>query len=228
MSKRWHSFISQIQQWLSPGPRSRRQPEDWRTDMSSGKVLIAGLGNPGREYRENRHNIGFMAVEALARTHHIDLGRVQQKAVTGSGRIAGRPVLLAKPQKFMNRSGDVIGSLAAYYKIDPDAVLVIYDDLDLALGTLRLREQGGSGGHNGMKSIIQHLGQDFPRLRLGIGRPPGRMDPAAYVLQDFGSEEKVVVEAMLEQAVQAVESCLREGIDVAMTRFNGPALEDTD
>lgn len=217
-------FLSRMQQWLVAGRRPWGQTEDWQADMSNGKVLIAGLGNPGREYRGNRHNVGFMAVEQLARAHRIDLGRVQQKAVTGSGRIADRPVLLAKPQTFMNRSGDVIGPLAAYYKIDPADVLVIYDDLDLELGVLRLREQGGSGGHNGMKSIIQHLGNGFPRLRLGIGRPPGRMDPAAYVLQDFGSEEKVAVEAMLEQAVRAVESFLGEGIEVAMTRFNGPAF----
>lgn len=219
-------FLSRMQQLLAPGRRSRGQPEDWQADMSNGKVLIAGLGNPGREYRGNRHNVGFMAVERLAHAYRIELERVQQKAVTGSGRIAGRPVLLAKPQKFMNRSGDVVGPLAAYYKIDPADVLVIYDDLDLELGVLRLREQGGSGGHNGMKSIIQHLGNDFPRLRLGIGRPPGRMDPAAYVLQDFGADEEVVVEAMLEQAVRAVKTFLAEGLDVAMTRFNGPALTE--
>lgn len=203
-----------------------KQTEDWHTDMSNGKVLIAGLGNPGRNYRRNRHNIGFMAVERLAEAHRIDLGRVQQKAVTGSGRIAGRPVLLAKPQQYMNRSGDVIGPLAAYYKIEPAGVLVIYDDIDLDLGVLRLREKGGSGGHNGMKSIIQHLGNDFPRLRLGVGRPPGRMDPAAYVLQDFGEEEAIVVAEMLQQAVRAVETWLREGLDEAMTRFNGPVVEE--
>jgi PTH1 family peptidyl-tRNA hydrolase len=215
-----------ISKWVPGLHRKTEQMEDWQSDMSNGKVLIAGLGNPGRAYRSNRHNIGFMAVDRLAETHGIDVGRVQQKAVTGTGRMAGRPVLLAKPQKFMNRSGDVIGPLAAYYKIEPADVLVIYDDIDLDLGVLRLREKGGSGGHNGMKSIIQHLGNDFPRLRLGVGRPPGRMDPAAYVLQDFGAEELPVVGEMLDQAVRAVETCLREGLDVAMTRFNGPVLDE--
>ena len=206
--------------------RWAQQTEDWHDDMSNGKVLIAGLGNPGRKYRGNRHNIGFMAVDRLGQAFNIDLGRIQQKAVTGSGRIAGRPVLLAKPQLYMNRSGDVVGPLAAYYKIEPADVLVIYDDLDLDLGMLRLREKGGSGGHNGMKSIIRHLGTDFPRMRLGIGRPPGRMDPAAYVLQDFGEEEEVVVAELLDQAVRAAETWLRDGLDVAMTRFNGQVQEE--
>lgn len=217
--------VSEMAVWLRRFISTRKQTEDWQTDMSNGKILIAGLGNPGRSYRGNRHNIGFMAVDLLAQTHHVDLGRVQQKAVTGSGHIAGRSVLLAKPQQYMNRSGDVVGPLAAYYKIEPADVLVIYDDIDLELGVLRLREKGGSGGHNGMKSIIQHLGNDFPRLRLGVGRPPGRMDPAAYVLQDFGEEESQVVTEMLDQAVHAVETWLREGLDVAMTRFNGPVLD---
>jgi PTH1 family peptidyl-tRNA hydrolase len=219
-------FVAKLQRILALDRASRAKPEDWHEDMSDGKVLIAGLGNPSRAYRGNRHNIGFMALDRLARAHRIELSRIQNKAMTGSGRIAGRSVLLAKPQTFMNKSGDALGPLANYYKIEPADVLVIYDDLDLDLGTLRLREQGGAGGHNGMRSTIQHLGQDFPRLRLGIGRPPGRMDPAAYVLQDFGEDEEPLVEAMLEQAVRAVESFLREGIDIAMTRFNGSALPD--
>jgi PTH1 family peptidyl-tRNA hydrolase len=197
--------------------------------MSSGtgaKRLIVGLGNPGRKYQENRHNIGFMAINRLAEKHHIDLSRTQNKAIVGSGQIDGHAVILAKPQTFMNKSGNAVGPLANYYKIDPSAVLVVYDELDLPLGTLRLRETGGSGGHNGMKSIIQHLGNDFPRLRLGIGRPPGRMPPAAYVLQDFGSDEQAVVDELLDHAVQAIETFLAEGIDLAMTRHNGSVVEN--
>src|SRR5690606_39325059 len=113
---------------------------------------------------------------------------------------------------------------AAYYRIAPENILVIYDELDLPLGTLRLREQGGTGGHNGMKSLVNHLGQGFPRLRLGIGRPVGRMDPAAYVLQDFSDDEKAVVREILQEAQQAVETFLREGIEMAMTRHNGSVL----
>ena len=126
----------------------------------------------------------------------------------------------------MTASGDAVGPLAKYYKIEPSAILVVYDELDLPLGTLRLREAGGSGGHNGMKSIIQHLGNDFPRLRLGIGRPPGRMPPAAYVLQDFSAGERPIVDDLLDNAVQAIETFLAEGIDLAMTRHNGPVVEN--
>lgn len=190
-----------------------------------GRVLIAGLGNPGRKHRENRHNIGFMAVDQLADAFHISLSRTQNKAVVGSGHIAGKPVIMAKPQTYMNRSGDSLGPLAAYYRIEPRRLLVIYDDLDLPLGTLRLREGGGSGGHNGMKSIIQHVGNDFPRLRLGIGRPPGRMPPAAYVLQDFGDDEIAIVREVLGYVKEAVETYLAEGIEVAMSRHNGPVIE---
>jgi PTH1 family peptidyl-tRNA hydrolase len=203
-----------------------RKMSDDATNETAGKTLVVGLGNSGREYRRNRHNVGFMVVDRLAEAYGVSLGRVQQKAITGSGTIAGRPVILVKPQTYMNKSGAAVGPLARYYKIDPAHVLVIYDELDLPLGTLRLREQGGAGGHNGMKSIIQQLGNDFPRLRLGIGRPAGRMPPAAYVLQDFGPDEQPVVAEMLDEAVRAVVTFLREGIDMAMSRHNGPVVEN--
>lgn len=185
------------------------------------KYLIAGLGNPGRSHKGNRHNIGFMVVDRLAEKYDIRLGRVQLKAIIGEGRIRERPVILAKPQTYMNLSGDAVGPLAKYYKVPLCNVLVIYDEIDLPFGTLRLRSKGGSGGHNGMKSIIQHLGQDFPRLRLGIGRPSGRMPPAAYVLQDFGKDEAPVLRELMDSAVATVETYLDEDIDLAMTRHNG-------
>jgi peptidyl-tRNA hydrolase, PTH1 family len=190
---------------------------------STEKYLIAGLGNPGLRHKANRHNVGFMLLDRLAATAGISLARVQQRAVVGDGRFAGHPVILAKPQTYMNLSGDAVGPLVHYYKIPLANVLVVYDELDLPLGTLRLREKGGAGGHNGMRSIIYHLGQDFPRLRLGIDRPPGRMNPAAYVLQDFSGDERPIVDEMLNQAVQAVETYLQEGIQLAMSRYNGPA-----
>jgi len=205
---------------------SRQKRDGEERDITDGKVLIAGLGNPGRKYQKNRHNVGFMAVERLGDAHGISLGRVEQRAVVGSGHLAGRSVILAKPQLYMNKSGDAIGPLVNYYRIDPGDVLVIYDDLDLPLGTLRLREEGGAGGHNGMKSIIQQLGNGFPRLRLGIGRPPGRMPPAAYVLQDFGDEEWPIVEQVLDRAVDAVDVFLRDGVELAMSRFNGSVVEN--
>jgi PTH1 family peptidyl-tRNA hydrolase len=189
-------------------------------DSTNQKYLIAGLGNPGREFKGNRHNIGFMVVDRLAEKYGIRLGRVQQKAITGEGRIKERPVILMKPQTFMNRSGDSVGPLANYYKVPLENVLVIYDEIDLPFGTLRLRSKGGSGGHNGMKSVIQHLGQDFPRMRLGVGRPSGRMPPAAHVLRDFDKDEQLVLLELLDQAVETVETFLVENVDLAMTRHN--------
>ena len=147
---------------------------------------------------------------------------MQSKAIVGNGRLADRPVILAKPQTFMNLSGEAVGALANYYRVPPAAILVIYDELDIPFGVIRLREKGGAGGHNGMRSLIQHLGNDFPRLRLGIGRPPGRMDPAAFVLQDFGRDELPLVSEMLTTAVEAIELFVRDGIQLAMSRYNGP------
>jgi PTH1 family peptidyl-tRNA hydrolase len=191
------------------------------------RCLIVGLGNPGRKYAGNRHNIGHMAVDALARRHGWSLNRSKFSAVFTEERVAGVPVVAVKPLTFMNNSGVAVGQLARFFKVPAERVLIIYDELDLPLGTLRLRQAGGSGGHNGMKSVIQHLGNAFPRLRLGIGRPPGQMPPAAFVLQDFGRSETTLIEVMLQEAVDAVETFVTEGIDRAMSRHNGPVSLDT-
>ncbi|MBK8988930.1 MAG: aminoacyl-tRNA hydrolase [Chloroflexi bacterium] len=201
---------------------SRVRPDvDELTDVNEERFLIVGLGNPGRRYEKNRHNVGFMAVDKLAGLHGIALGKVQNKALTGNGRIAEHPVILAKPQTYMNDSGSAVGPLANFYKVPAANVLVVYDELDLPLGTVRLREKGGAGGHNGMKSIINHLGQEFPRLRLGIGRPPGQMPPAAYVLQDFGPTDLPLVAEILDEAAKAAYTYVTEGIQLAMSRHNG-------
>jgi PTH1 family peptidyl-tRNA hydrolase len=183
--------------------------------------LIVGLGNPGRKYRRNRHNIGFMVADRLAESTGISLSRVQNRTILGSGLVAGRPVTIAKPQTYMNLSGEAVQALVRFYQIALEDLLVIYDELDLPFGVLRLRSKGGAGGHNGMRSIIQHLGQEFPRLRIGIGRPPGQLPPADYVLQDFGRDETQTLAELVDGAVRAVESFLVEGIDLAMTRHNG-------
>ena len=188
--------------------------------------LIAGLGNPGRKYTHNRHNIGFMAIDRLAAAYHISLGKVQNKALVGNGRIATQSVILAKPQTFMNLVGDAVGPLANYYRIPPEQILIVYDELDLPFGSLRLRPGGGAGGHNGMRSLINHLGPDFPRLRLGIGRPPGQMPAAAYVLQDFGRDEQPLLNDILDEASRAILTFLQEGIDMAMSRHNGSVISD--
>lgn len=186
----------------------------------NGRFMVVGLGNPGREHSANRHNIGFMTVDRFAEKQGIDLSRVQQRAITGSGRIGEQAVIFAKPQTYMNRSGEAVGGLARFYKLEPQQILVVYDELDLPFGSLRLRKQGGSGGHNGMKSVIQHIGNDFPRLRLGIGRPPGRMEPADYVLQDFKKPELPILAMLLDDACAAIESFISDGVELAMTWHN--------
>ncbi len=192
------------------------------TETLQESYLIAGLGNPGREYRENRHNIGFMVVDALSRELAIPINRVQARALVGSGIALGQRVILAKPQTYMNLSGQAVGTLVRYYKLSLGNILVIHDDLDLPLGTLRLRPKGSSGGQKGLGSTIDSLGsQDFPRLRLGIGRPPGRMEAADYVLENFSAAEKKVLAVVLERAVLAVHAFIEQGLDQAMTLYNG-------
>jgi PTH1 family peptidyl-tRNA hydrolase len=143
-------------------------------------ALIVGLGNPGSEYSDNRHNVGFMAADRWARAHALLFSKIQQRAIVAIGRSGERRVIIAKPQTYMNDSGRAVGALLRFYKIPVERLLVIFDDLDLPFGVIRLRADGGAGGHNGMRSIIQHLGgNQFARLRIGIGRPLGRMDPAA-------------------------------------------------
>ncbi len=189
--------------------------------------LIVGLGNPGREHRENRHNIGFMVVDAVSRDLGISINRVQAHALVGAGQALGNRVILAKPQTYMNLSGQAIGSLVRFYKLPMVQILVIHDDLDLPYGSMRLRGKGSSGGQKGIGSAIDHLGsQDFPRLRLGIGRPPGRMDPSAYVLEDFSAGDKKMLQMVLEKTILAVRMFIEKGLDQAMTAYNGVLPED--
>jgi len=195
----------------------------------SERFLVVGLGNPGREYEHTRHNVGFRCADALVRRHGIPWEpKKKSKATVADGLIAGQRAMIAKPQTFMNLSGSTVQGLAAFYQIPPDHILVVFDDLDLPPGTLRIRPKGGSGGHKGMTDIIRKLGtQDFPRIRFGIGRPPGRMDPAAFVLQRFGSDDEAVVEDGVQRVLAAVELWLAEGIDQAMNRYNGTPDEVT-
>ncbi len=183
--------------------------------------LIVGLGNPGPQYVANRHNVGFRCIELLSTAHDLVFDKQQKRARVALGTVCGQRVVLVRPQTFMNESGRAVAPLARFYKAPVNRLLVVYDDLDLPLGALRLRPEGGSGGHKGMRSVIEHLGgRDFPRLRIGIGRPPGRMDPAAYVLQDFLADEEPLLEETLERAVTAIETWLCEGIEAAMSRCN--------
>ncbi len=188
---------------------------------TSTQFLIAGLGNPGRQYQSNRHNIGFMLLDRLAFQLETRFSRVEFRALTTKARLNSVGIYLAKPQTYMNLSGEAIATLVRYYKIPLNHLLVVYDDVDLPFGVLRLRPSGGSGGHKGMASIIEKLGsQDIPRLRLGIGRPPGRMEAAEYVLQDFSRSEMEQLPEFIERGIAAILTFIRFGIDAAMTRYN--------
>jgi PTH1 family peptidyl-tRNA hydrolase len=186
--------------------------------------LIVGLGNPGREYSETRHNIGFMLIDRLLVRLDGRMRRMQSKALVASVVRGDAKIILAKPQTFMNLSGQAVQGLVRFYKIPLDNLIIAHDDLDLPFGTLRIRPGGGAGGQKGIKSTIQHLGtQDFPRLRLGIGRPPGRMDAAAYVLQDFSKGDEQILSETLDRAVDAIDLFINHGLDKAMNQFNGQA-----
>lgn len=190
------------------------------------KYLIVGLGNPDREYRANRHNVGYQVLERLIERRGYSSMRRKHDAFIWEEILAGKSVILAKPTTYMNRSGRPVGALARFYKIPLDRILIIVDDLDLPTGTVRMRPSGGAAGQKGVRDIINHLGsQDFARLRVGIGRPPGRMDPAAYVLQDFGKDELPIMLEAYDRAIEAIETWLSDGIELAMSRYNGPAAE---
>lgn len=190
--------------------------------LNKENTLIVGLGNPGLAYRHNRHNVGFMVADALADKLEIPLKRVKFKAQIGNGKLEDIPIIIAKPLTFMNNSGEAVAPLVRYFKVPLERLLVIHDDMDLPLGTLRMRPSGGSAGHNGMLSIFDKLGTNaIPRLRVGIGRPPGRMDPADYVLQDFPRSEEELLSMVIAQACEAVLAFITTGLEKAMNTYNG-------
>ena len=190
--------------------------------LNKENTLIVGLGNPGLAYRHNRHNVGFMVADALADKLEIPLKRVKFKAQIGNGKLEDIPIIIAKPLTFMNNSGEAVAPLVRYFKVPLERLLVIHDDMDLPLGTLRMRPSGGSAGHNGMLSIFDKLGTNaIPRLRVGIGRPPGRMDPADYVLQDFSRSEEELLNMVITQACEAALAFITTGLEKAMNTYNG-------
>lgn len=184
--------------------------------------LLVGLGNPGERYSGTRHNLGFTCLDHLAQRHRLEFNRKRNQAQVAEGQIAGERVVLAKPQTFMNLSGQAVSGLRSWYKLDPaEALLVIYDDLDLPFGKLRLRQRGSAGTHNGMKSIVGQLGsQVFPRLRVGIGQPPPGWDTVNYVLSRFTAEETAALPDLYDRVAEAVEVMLREGLVAAMNKYN--------
>ena len=185
--------------------------------------IIAGLGNPTKEYEGTRHNIGFSVIDKLADEYNISMNEKKHKAICGKGMIEGEKVILLKPQTYMNLSGESVVDAVNFYKVDPEEdVIIIYDDIDLDVGKLRIRAKGSAGGHNGMKNIIAHLGtQVFPRIRVGVGAKPKDWDLADYVLGRFPKEELPEIEAGRETACEAGKIIVSQGTEAAMNRING-------
>lgn len=186
------------------------------------EFIIAGLGNPGREYEYSRHNAGFLCIDILCNKYDIKVDRLKYKALTGTAVINGHTCLVMRPQTYMNNSGESLREAADFYKIPPEKVIVIYDDIAISTGALRIRRKGSAGGHNGIKSIIAHLGSDnFPRLKLGVGE---RKDPDSdlkdHVLGKFSKEDLTVMRTTMEKAVDAIPFILDGDIDGAMNRYN--------
>ena len=183
--------------------------------------LIVGLGNPGRRFAHSRHNVGFKCVDHIARKWGIKLMERRSKVVMGGGMVAELPVVLAKPRTYMNNSGEGIAYLLSRFSVSPQELVVIYDDMDLPLGVIRIRPRGSAAGHNGISSIIAVLAsQEFPRVRVGIGKPPEGLDGVDHVLGPFLPEERPVIDEAVAQVSQAAACLLEEGIEAAMNRFN--------
>ncbi len=189
--------------------------------MADERWLVAGLGNPGPDYAGNRHNVGFMVADLLAERMGARFTRDRSRAAVATGRLAGFPVTLAKPLTFMNLSGRPVAALRTFYKIPPERIVVVHDELDLPFGAIRLKQGGGDNGHNGLRSVTAALGtREYFRVRVGIGRPPGRMDPADFVLHDFSAAERKLVPEVAERAADATEALLRRGLAAAQNEFH--------
>lgn len=182
--------------------------------------IIVGLGNPGKQYENTRHNMGFLAVDLLAEKYNIEVNKVKFKALVGEGRIAGQKVLLVKPQTYMNLSGEAVRQAMDFYKIDPEELIVIYDDIDIPTGTFRIRKKGSPGTHNGMRNIFQHIQtNDFPRIRVGIGS--GKKDNlAGYVTGGISKSEQEILADVLKSSADAAACIIEKGIDKAMNEYN--------
>lgn len=183
--------------------------------------IIIGLGNPTREYQATRHNIGFDVITRISDDYRIPLDIKKHKAICGKGYIEGEKVVLAQPQTYMNLSGESVRELVDFYKVNPEEVIIIYDDISLAAGQLRLRAKGSAGGHNGIKSIISHLGtQEFPRIKVGVGDKPKGWDLADYVLSRFNDDEQPLIREAIKDASDAVKTILKDGLEPAMNIYN--------
>lgn len=189
-------------------------------------VIIAGLGNPDKKYQNTRHNAGFDAIDCLADRYSVSVSTKKHRALVGKGVIGGVPVLLMKPQTYMNLSGESVRDAADYYNVPPEKIIVLCDDVNLDLGVLRIRKSGSAGGHNGLKNIIQTLGsQDFQRIRIGVGKQPPEMDLISFVLSHFTREEREEMDNACRRAAEAAVIMITDGTDEAMNRCNGKRTE---
>jgi peptidyl-tRNA hydrolase, PTH1 family len=204
--------------------RLKRRADGLASGQGAGtgdRWVIAGLGNPGPSYAGNRHNAGFMAADVLATRAGVRFKAGKFRAMAAEGHLAGSGVIIIKPLTFMNESGVAVAGISGYYRLGPGQIVVIHDELDLPFGTIRLKRGGGDNGHNGLRSVTAHLGtRDYYRVRIGIGRPPGRMDPAAYVLRDFPGPEREELPLLLDRAADAVEALLTSGLAAAQNAFH--------
>lgn len=184
--------------------------------------VIVGLGNPGKQYEHTRHNVGFDVIDILAKEYGISVTKIKHKALIGEGRVGSEKVILVKPQTYMNLSGETLIDIYNYYKVDSNNIVVIYDDIDLEVGKIRIRKKGSGGTHNGMKSILKCLGtNEFPRVRIGVSKPRQGQDLADFVLSRFRKEEADDIQDGLEKAAKAVDFMIRENLDLAMNKYNG-------
>jgi PTH1 family peptidyl-tRNA hydrolase len=182
--------------------------------------LVVGLGNPGRRYAQTRHNVGFMVIENLAHRWSIPADGKQLGSLVGAGRIGNDKAMVVRPQSFMNRSGQPVHSLMGYFKLAPKDVVVVHDDLDLPFGRVQIKRGGGHGGHNGLRDINKHVGPDYIRVRMGVGRPPEGWETADYVLGKWNKSELDEIDHIVDRGADAVESLLRDGLEAAMNVFN--------
>lgn len=188
--------------------------------------LIVGLGNPGSKYENTRHNVGFLAIDEIAKKYQIQVNKLKCKAQTGELRLSDK-VILAKPQTFMNNSGEAVRELVDYYNVDLKDLIIIYDDIDIPFSTIRVKGKGSSGSHNGMRSIVKHLGDDkFPRVRISISQKPDYMDLADFVLSKFTNKEVPIVKKEIQAAAEASLEIVEKGVDSAMNIYNGMTFDD--
>lgn len=188
--------------------------------------IVVGLGNPGLKYENNRHNIGFKIIDKIAENYNVNINKSKFKSQYNEIRIGSKKVLLIKPQTYMNNSGEAIKEIKSFFSVETENIIVIHDDIDLDYGRIKVKKNGGSGTHNGLRSILNHIKEkDFPRVRVGVGKPIEHIDLADYVLGNFNKDEVKILEKILDESIEIVESIVKDGVDIAMNKHNGKDIK---